>query len=390
MPATVPESRPFRPGESPVFLAGRGDVRAELNDLVDLLGQLWRPLILEGPRGVGKTSLIEWADQSIANAGSLHIKLEARPGESLFDLLARWITENAALMAEFGISPSTGGATTDIELNVAPVRIKRSSSKVTAETPNTASGALLPILDALGQRQSGVVISVDEAQVGGVPLMLEISSLLTSARNGRWHLGFLIAGLPTLRDQITPNRQNKGSLGQLERAAWYAIDAHLSLGETTQAISEPLRQLGISISSDAIESIYGLTAGYPYAVQLLGHAIWSASSPRTTTIDLPQVLSAERLFQKSLRDSLLISRWRQLSEQERTYAAAMARILGDGVTTNADVARSLGKQPSETTYLRQRLLDKGLLVKNDLHPRQMAFIVPPLAAFILEQLERDE
>ena len=125
-------------------------------------------------------------------------------------------------------------------------------------------------------------------------------------------------------------------------------------------------------------------------MQLLGHAIWSASSPRTTTIDLPQVLSAERLFQKSLRDSLLISRWRQLSEQERTYAAAMARILEDGVTTNADVARSLGKQPSETTYLRQRLLDKGLLVKNDLHPRQMAFIVPPLAAFILEQLKRDE
>ena len=54
---------PFRPGDAPLVLAGREPIRTEIEDLVRAIGIGWRPVFLEGPRGVGKTSLIDWADE---------------------------------------------------------------------------------------------------------------------------------------------------------------------------------------------------------------------------------------------------------------------------------------------------------------------------------------
>ena len=384
---------PFRPGDAPLVLAGREAIRSEIDDMVRLLGIAWRPVFLEGPRGVGKTSLVDWADEPIGGRGLLHVQLEARRGASLLELLERWTSANARTLTELGLDAHPGAeptAATELELHVGPLRARR-SKPTRAAVPSTDIELVVALVDVLAERGSGLVISVDEAQVGGPRLMQDIGSLLTSARNAEWPLNFLVAGLHSMRKLIAPNKRNAGSLGQLERATWLPVSPRLDATETAFAVVAPL-QLGDrawELSDDAAARAFELTAGYPYAVQLLGSEIWNANPlPRRVLAD--DVDGARASFTAKLSDSLFASRWRQLPNEERRYLRALATLLaGGGDVTNAQVAQALGKRPNETTYLRERLLDSGVLVIGST-PRAAEFITPLLAAYVLEHAEDDE
>jgi helix-turn-helix protein len=47
----------------------------------------------------------------------------------------------------------------------------------------------------------------------------------------------------------------------------------------------------------------------------------------------------------------------------------------------------LGKQASETTYLRQRLIESGLLCAKPARRREMTFITPALVDYISERAD---
>jgi hypothetical protein len=236
----------------------------------------------------------------------------------------------------------------------------------------------------LQPRGSGIVISVDEAQVGGSRLVQDISSLLSSARNARWPLNFLVAGLRAMRKLIAPNSRNAGSLGQLERASWLAVAPRLTAAETEFAIVKALQLTGRAwkLSPDATRRVVELTAGYPYAVQLLGSELWDAV-PRPQRIELDDVERVRAAYAAKLGTTVFTSRWRQMPTEERRYAHAMAELLAAApVVTNAQIAERLGKRPNETTYLRERLLDAGVIVLGST-PRSAEFITPLLAEYVL-------
>lgn len=382
-------TNPFRPGDTPLVLAGREQIRTEIEDMVRVVGLGWRPVILEGPRGVGKTSLIDWAEQPITGRGLIHVRLEARRGASLFDLLTRWSVANQATLIELGLATKPGAAT-EIELAAGPVKVRRSKPGPARATPQSDIEFVVALLDALGPERAGLVISVDEAQVGGGRLMQDISSLLTSARNSQWPVNFLIAGLHSMRKLIAPSGRNAGSLGQLERASWLAVSPRLTRPETVFAIVEALQldDPAWKLSDNAAARVFELTAGYPYAVQLLGSELWhAAGKPRR--IDVGDVERVSDRFAGRLAESLFASRWRQLPTEERRYVRALADLLGGGgAVTNAQVAERLGKRPNETTYLRERLLDSGVIVVGAA-PRTAEFITPLFADYVMEHSEED-
>jgi hypothetical protein len=350
--------------------------------MVRTIGISWRPVFLEGPRGVGKTSLIDWADEPISARGLLHVKLEARRGASLFDLMTRWRIANQVTLTELGLNTSTP-ATTEIELAAGPLKVRRASPPPAGKDATTDIELVVEMIDALAARDSGLVISVDEAQVGGARLVQDISSLLTSARNSQWATNVVIAGLHSMRKLIAPNRRNGGSLGQLERASWLPVSPRLSYDETMFAIVEALQLTGPSwaLNDDAARHIFELTAGYPYAVQLLGSEIFD-QDPEPHQIDIDDVSVAARSFTDKLTQSLFVSRWQQMPPEERRYVHALANLLAEGdEVTNAQVADRLGRRPNETTYLRERLLDSGVIVPGK-QPRTTEFITPLLAEFV--------
>ncbi len=380
-----PVRNPFRPGDAPLVLAGREQIRIEIEDMVRAIGITWRPVFLEGPRGVGKTSLIDWSDEPISQAGLLHVKLEARRSASLFDLITRWRVANHPTLLELGLTGDVTAAT-EVEFGAGPIKMRRTSPQPAAKAATTDIELAVELLDVLASRGSGLVVSVDEAQVGGTRLVQDISSLLTSARNSKWPLNFLIAGLHSMRKLIAPNRRNGGSLGQLERASWLPVAPRLDHAETVFAIVEALQLTGRDwqLSDDAADRIFELTAGYPYAVQLLGSELWDAA-PRPHRIDTDDVDRVSTTFADKLSRSLFSSRWRQMPAEERRYVQALATLLtGTAEVTNAQVAEHLAKRPNETTYLRERLLDSGVIVVGKNNPRAAEFITPLLADYVLE------
>jgi hypothetical protein len=357
---------------------------------VRAIGIGWRPVILEGPRGVGKTSLIDWAGEPIVAGGLLHVQLEARRGASLFDLLTRWRVANRSTLAELGLA-ATAGATTEVELAAGPVKVRRSTPPPVGPGATTDIELVVELIDALAARRSGLVISVDEAQVGGTRLVHDISSMLTSARNGQWSLNFLIAGLHSMRKLIAPNRRNVGSLGQLERASWLPVSPRLDHDDTVFAVVKALELTGPgwTLESAAARRITELTAGYPYAVQLLGSELWDAD-PSPRAIRAEDVDAVAPAYSDQLARSLFASRWRQMPPEERRYVHALATLLADhDDVTNAQVAEHLGRRPNETTYLRERLLDSGVIVVGD-RPRTAEFITPLLAAYVLEHSDESD
>ncbi|MEP7112994.1 MAG: ATP-binding protein [Ilumatobacteraceae bacterium] len=380
-----PARNPFRPGDAPLVLAGREPIRTEIGDVVRTIGLSWRPVFLEGPRGVGKTSLIDWADEPIAARGLLHVKLEARRNASLFDLLTRWRVANQATLAELGLNDDTSAAT-EVELAAGPLKVRRSSPRQAPKSATTDIELVVEMLDVLTARDSGLVISVDEAQVGGARLVQDVSSLLTSARNSQWPLNFVVAGLHSIRKLIAPNRRNGGSLGQLERASWLPVSPRLSQDETVFAIVEALHLTGRAWELDdaAALRIFELTAGYPYAVQLLGSEMFDANPDPHRIFD-HEVEAASATFSDKLAQSLFASRWRQMPPEERRYVHALATLLaaGGAEVTNAQVAERLGRRPNETTYLRERLLDAGMIVPGSNH-RAAEFITPLLGGYVLQ------
>jgi hypothetical protein len=383
----VVAQNPFRPGDAPLVLAGREPIRVEIGDMVRTIGLSWRPVFLEGPRGVGKTSLIDWADEPISAGGLLHVKLEARRSASMFDLLTRWCIANQTTLAELGLVEHPH-ATTEVSLGAGPLKVSRASPPQTRKAATTDIEMIVELLDALSARNSGLIISVDEAQVGGARLVQDISSLLTSARNSRWPLNFVVAGLHSLRKLIAPNGRNGGSLGQLERASWLPVAPRLSQDETVFAIIEALRLTGTTWELDdgGARRIFELTAGYPYAVQLLGSQIFDAQ-PVPHRIDAQNVDAARAAFSDQIAQSLFASRWRQMPIEERRYVRALAVLLADRAdVTNAQVAERLGRRPNETTYLRERLLDSGVIVHGS-SPRAAEFITPLLAGYVLQHGE---
>jgi hypothetical protein len=364
-------------------LAGREPIRTEIEDLVRVIGVGWRPVFLEGPRGVGKTSLIDWADEPITAAGYLHVKLEARRGASLFDLLARWSAANRPALAELGLAPRSG-ADTQVELAAGPIKVRRSNQRPLPAAPTTDIEFVVALIEVLQPRGSGVVVSVDEAQVGGPRLVQDVSSLLTSARHSQWPLNFVVAGLPSMRKLIAPNRRNAGSLGQLERASWLPVAPRLTAPETEFAIVKALQltRRSWTLSPEAAGRVVELTAGYPYAVQLLGSHLWDAD-PKPHRIEVDDVEGVRDGFAAELAATVFASRWRQMPTEQRRYAHAMAELLAAaGTVTNAQIAERLGKRPNETTYLRERLLDSGVIVHGPV-PRTAEFITPLLADYVV-------
>jgi CRP-like cAMP-binding protein len=119
---------------------------------------------------------------------------------------------------------------------------------------------------------------------------------------------------------------------------------------------------------------------------LLGSEIWDAAARphRVRTDDVERVRAA---FSDKLAQSLFASRWRQMPTEERRYVHTLATLRADGAdVTNAQIAERLGKRPNETTYLRERLLDSGVLVHGE-NPRAAEFITPLLAGYVLRYSE---
>ena len=251
------EKRLFTPGTgaAPPALAGREREQAVLSlCLADLAVGKSPPhdLVLIGPRGTGKTALLNWFDRTCRKSAT---KVDVAA------IAAADIPDRSALLAE--LAPPTGIA--KLLPRKVGVAALASAEWAAVGTPQSLSRRLIARC-----RRRPFAVLLDEAHA----LDLEVGQLLLNAsQQVRTKAPFLLAlagtpGLPT-------------HLGKMNASFWDRLGngllgiGRLNSAAAAEAIVEPLAVHGVSIDADALDSAVEHSQRYAYFIQLWGEALWN-------------------------------------------------------------------------------------------------------------------
>ena len=256
---------PFTPGTGhrPEHVAGRKREFALLEEAqqgidrseIQADGLLERPsmapLVLTGPRGVGKTMMLTWMEDRAQEMGIpvarlAHVKDLLAPGDTLLNLFDEVAGGDEDLLQGSRVIFTDAG----VDLPAA-VRIysKILESKL---------------------RQGPVALLMDEAhhyQDEYMEFILRVGEQLIDERHP---LVMLVVGTPDLLSYL-----HKIDAGFLERSKVIHINS-LATAESKSGLSKPFTDRGIEIEPQALEMMWGMTDNYPYFVQLVGEAVWEA------------------------------------------------------------------------------------------------------------------
>lgn len=242
---------PFRPGAGspPPYLAGREDEQALFLDLLTDLGNGIPPpadVVLHGPRGNGKTSLLAWLEEEAASRSRLDVVLlapsQCRTEEALAGRLlsASWWKR---------LSPA-----------------ESSGKDLTWRPGDGPAPAADEVLTARASRRP-LLLVLDEAHTLASAVG---DSLLNASQMVRRRQPFLLvlAGTPGLRRH----------LGRMGASFWSRSQAvpigRLDSDDSAAAIERPLQEEGVGLDREARDRIVGESHGYPYFLQLWGQVVW--------------------------------------------------------------------------------------------------------------------
>ena len=253
---SLTEQRLFTPGSgaTPPALTGRDPEQAVLNRcLADLAGGASPPhdVVLIGPRGNGKTVLLNWFRNACTGR-----KLDVAA------LTPDEVPDRAALIA--ALSPRTRISKL-LPRKVGVAAVGSAEWTAPAEAPDHLARRLI-----VRCRRKAVVVLLDEAHT----LDPEVGrTLLNASQRVRGEAPFLLvlAGTPGL----------SAHLGAMNASFWSRLgQGRLGIGllsdaAAREALIEPLASHGVAVDADALDTVVEDSQRYPYFLQLCGDALWS-------------------------------------------------------------------------------------------------------------------
>lgn len=376
---------PYTPGEVTTFLPGREThmrrLRSQMQHVADEGAFIARPRVYVGSRGVGKTSLLRYAQKVARERGLATVWITAGDAGLLPVLSAElqrltrtWHSsaaqEIAALVRNLEFSLSIPG------LGVSSGPGQRPTS---VEAPGQALEALIgATASALHKKGGGLAIFIDELQAAD---RIALKALAYAWQHLRSQEGddlpatLIAAGLGHTSDVVT----DAATFG--ERFEFIRLK-DLSREAAYEALSGPAEGLEVSWHHRAVEAVLDRANGYPHFLQLWAHATWEAAgSPDPGgTITAGAVEASEDEVLEQL-DVFYRTRWGKATPAERDLLRAVAQQTSP-TPRRADVAASLGKPTTAISMARRSLMDKGIL---DSPGRGLlSFTAPGFSEYILE------
>ncbi len=308
---------PFNPGSglSPPFLAGRSEEQMLLkNYLRRLQSNRGAPhdVLVVGPRGNGKTVLLDWFENTIGTA-------TAATGYGIDALFVtpEQLGEPADLLRK--LTPEDKFKPDEIGFDVKLIRATWS----TARTEAFLADALIARC-----RKRALVLMIDEAHT----LDPEVGrALLNASQHARRKGPFLLVlagtpGLPSHLDAMGATFWDRGKqvgIGLLDKVG------------AEQALTKPFEdEAGITFEAAALDEALGASQHYPYFLQLWGDALWAAAATnderqvdpavagRVTVIGMSEVEQAQPEFEQE--QAVYYEQRRQQLEDQGLLPAAAA------------------------------------------------------------------
>lgn len=364
-----PRRNPYAPGAGtpPPELAGRDELIERAAIALDRIraGRSARSVILYGLRGVGKTVLLNRIRLDAEARGIASVKIEAPEERSLPGLLAPALratllrlnrgeaakaSVQRALRALAGFAKALKVKYQDIELG-----LDLEPEEGVADSGDLDND-LMELLSAVGaaaaERDTAVVLFIDELQYVPEDQLASLITALHNANQDQLPVTMVAAGLPQL-------------LGRTGRAKSYAerlfefspID-RLDEAAARDAIIVPAAKEGVDYETPAVDDILSQTRGYPYFLQEWGKHSWNVADGSPIERSDTQRATVEALAE--LDASFFRVRFDRLTPAEKRYMRAMAE-LGPGPHRSGDIADVLGRQVTTVAPIRNALIAKGMI-----------------------------
>ena len=328
---------PFTPtfGAPPPLLVGRRDVLDLFEDaLEEGPGSPGYATVYTGSRGIGKTAMLNAAEDLARDAGYQVISETATPG-----FLQR-ITEHHMP----GLLPR------------APRKLKSINIASLGGGELETSTAHAPILRTMIEQYTitkRLLITLDELQAASLAEMRDMSVVLQHAvREGR-NLAFCAAGLPTSLDALLADK----GVTFIRRADRHVLGA-VSQTSVADAFQEVVAANGRTIGAATAQLAARSTGGYPFLIQLVGYHAWR-QHPNRKEISADDVSFGSEAAARRVGSLVFEPALNDLSAVDRTFLLAMA--TDNGPSKMADIANRMNADSNYTSQYRLRLIAAGLI-----------------------------
>ncbi len=340
------------PGKAPPVLVGREQILSDFDDALYNQNFDSTGMLLTGPRGIGKTVLLDALKEVAMNEGWTVIRTSAVQKTWKDDLAAEMIRKYLELVPDKGQARL---ASITIPLVGGGFALDRDEST----SPSTTKWPFRAVLRLLAEAvENGVTLLIDEAQASDIDDLRALGDdfqiLLESEK---LPITIALAALPQLNKEIERDHKDATFLQRLDRRSL----ARLTDDEVQAAVVGPLTKEGIHISDEVAAAIVAAVKGGPYFSQLFGSELW-ARAARDGLDTITEAIVADLVPRSRAKygKNVVHPQLDELSTTDKSFLLAMA--MDDGDSSLASIAERLDRTTNHISQYRLRLIEAGLIM----------------------------
>ena len=339
-------SNPFTPtfGTMPPVVSGRADTLGRIAAAFsDGPRTPYRTMILMGPRGSGKTVMLNAARVEAAERGWGEIAVSASSSDVIRELAAA--AHNVASEAGWGVRPVGFGAP-------APRGARRNEPAHAA----SLTRLLIGLASTARDEDSGVLLAIDEMQSIDLAAGREIAVAVQEVvRNRQLPMVFVGAGLPELEDTLLLDDAIT-FFGRCLRVRLDAFDAD----EAAYLLTETAATAGGLLQADSVEVAAAAARGSPYLLQSVGFHAWDAAADPSVGITSDEVAKGIAAAREDMVSQVVVPVWRRLIAPDRVCLALLAAT--DGGARPSLLHQQMGRWRAADSL--DRLIRAGVLERH--------------------------
>lgn len=355
------KNNPFRKrtGILPSYFTGREN---ELNELKKIYNstKMGVPghLILYGPKGIGKTSLLLKFQEKITNLDdvySVRIPLIEGNFEDIYSLIIEKCSDTLDInIGHFWEKISSLG------INIPFIGGVSVSREIPKTSPAVAFEKILNVIyDELDSDNPVLILLFDDLQrIMGNDETMKILSILQNALVELNLKGKNIMFVATGSEDIFNKIQDK--LDSAVRIFELYLIGPLSYGEVCDAINIPAEEQSVAFEEDVLKEIYELSNGIPYYMQILAYSCFEENNDddKVTMVEFEKasVYALNILAQREFK-----SLFSKSTTEERKILCLMAE--SEETILSYSYIKENANLNSEPSALLKNLVNKSMIIK---------------------------
>ena len=267
---SITELNPYKPGFGlePGYLAGRNEecqvIMSSLKMLNEpknsdgaLLKSPYSPTVLIGPRGVGKTVLLYFAEIAAQKLNISHVEISK-------SILENDISEMLELINPDSFVQRAADKVTGV--SIGPVRVEAEGGLNFAQARKNLKLALQERLS-----KEPLLLIMDEVHTYSPDYLRPLLVMIQELLKRKQPLAVIMAGTPGMSTLL--HSCGASFVERSERIRMNVLDQEA----TKLALAEPAKQSGLPLALDALEALVVSSDCYPYFIQLLGRDAWQVA-----------------------------------------------------------------------------------------------------------------